>query len=101
MRVPAGLRLLHDTAVDRGVHRLESPAVAERLPDVGLADLRTEPAACVGQGEHMHQPALPDRRMQAVHIPHAVGAVEDMEQRAVDDRLVAGLVTKAHRVGHL
>ena len=39
--------------------------------------------------------------MQAAHIPHAVSVVEDVKQRAVDDRLVAGLIAEVHRVGHL
>ncbi len=95
-----GLRLLHNTAVGRGPHRFEHPAVAEGVPDLGLADLGTETAARVGQCEHMHQPARQDRGMQAAHIPRAVGGVEDVEQRAVDDRLVAGLA-EIHRVGHL
>ena len=49
----------------------------------------------------MHHPAVLDRRVQAAHIPHAVSAVEDVKQRAVDDRLVAGLIAEVHRVGHL
>jgi hypothetical protein len=39
--------------------------------------------------------------MQAAHISHAVGVVEDVKQRAVDDRLVAGLGGEVHRVGDL
>src|SRR5436309_3414269 len=81
---------LPDAAIRRGVQRLEYPAVAERLADLGLADLRPEPAASVGQGEHMHQCAWPGRGVQAAYISHSIGVVEDVEQGTVDDRLVAG-----------
>jgi hypothetical protein len=69
----------------------QDASVVERIPDHHIADLRSEAWSGVGQGEDMDSPVWAAGAMEPAHVSGAVRGFEDVEQRAVDDRVV-GLV---------
>ncbi|CDP84194.1 hypothetical protein BN975_01407 [Mycolicibacterium farcinogenes] len=95
------MRRTDDTAVGRGLQRLQFPALREGPTNHFLADLGSEAATRVGQGKHVHRRTRTGSPVQAGHVARPVGVVEDVEQRTVDDGVVprALRLTEAGRVG--
>jgi hypothetical protein len=90
-----------DAAVGGRLEALELPAVGEGVADRLAADLGAEATARIGEREDHRGPAGTARVVQAGDVAGAVPVVENVEQRAVEDGVVARPACQVHRVGNL